>query len=595
VKLERIPLELMIFLVERRGQLVSREEIAARLWGDGVHVDVESGVNTAMRKLRAALKDSPDKPVFIETVPGKGYRFVGPVSPAVSPTPAPAPTRAYSPSNPFNRSWMAAALALAAAGAAVVVYYASLRSVSPDFTSSATLVVLPFQNLSGDPEQEYFSDGLTEETIAALGRIAPARIHVIAWTSSKAYKRTQKTVAQIGSELGASHLVESTIRRDPKQVRITTKLIRVKDQVQLWNNTYDLQPSALLRVQEEIGTTIARHVGGEFSPRAEQTTVKPPPDADTHDLYLRSRYYWYQRTPESMRKSVEYLTAAIQKDPSYALAYAGLADTYVVQAVITWSDPRELWSKAKLATEKALSLDPNLAEAHTAAGMVSFFMTWDWVSAERSFRRAVELNPNSAIAHQFYAHFLSNSVRPSEAVAEIQKAREIDPLSPMMHTFGAAILVVAKRYEDAVPLIRQALALDPDFFPAHTVSGLLHQQTGKPDAALEEYRKAYRLSSGNILQLAYQGFVLGQIGRRPEAEQILTTMNQIGQNRFVPPIAFALVYAGLGDRDTAFQWLEKAYEVRDIGLVFLPAAPQWDSFRSDKRFQNLLRRCGFGV
>jgi TolB-like protein/DNA-binding winged helix-turn-helix (wHTH) protein/Tfp pilus assembly protein PilF len=589
VKLERIPLELMIFLVERRGQLVSREEIAARLWGNGVHVDTESGVNTAIRKLRAALKDSPENPVFIETVPGKGYRFIGTVAEAAHPSQPAAP-----PSHP-KRRWKIAGFAVVVGAAAAAVYYAGVWSRPTAPATPATIVVLPFQNLSGDPEQEYFSDGLTEETIAALGRIAPAHIRVIAWTSSRAYKGTRKTAAEIGGELGASHLVESTVRRDPAHVRITAKLVRVKDHVLLWNNTYDLQPSGLLRVQQEIGTSIARQIGGEFSPGADHAAVKAPPNADTHDLYLRSRYYLYQRTPESMRKSVEYLEAALQKDPSYALAHAGLADTYVVQAVITWSNPRDLWSKAKLETEKALSLDANLAEAHTAAGMVSFFMSWDWVAAERSFRRAIELNPNYAIAHQFYAHFLSNALRPSEAVSEIQKAREIDPLSPMMHSVAAAIFVLAKRYGEALPPLQQALAIDPEFFPAHTAFGMLHQQNGKPDAAIEEFRKAYRLSGGNIVQLAYQGFVLGQIGRRAEAEQIITTMGQIAQSRFVPPFAFALVYTGLGDREAAFHWLEKAYEVRDIGLVLLPVFPQWDSLRSDKRFQNLARRCGFPV
>ena len=458
-----------------------------------------------------------------------------------------------------------------------------------------TIAILPFQNLSSDPEQEYFSDGLTEETIAALGRLAPSRIRVIARTSSMAYRGMRKTAGEIGGELGAGYLVESTVRRDAQHVRITTKLIRVKDQVQVWNTTYELEPSALLRVQQEIGTAIARQVGGELSPQAEQTVIKSTRDPDAHDLYLRSRYYWYQRTPESMRKSIEYLEAAIQKDPSYALAHAGLADTYVVQAMITGADPRDFWKKARIATEKALSLDPNLAEAHTAKGMTSFFMTWDWPAAERSFRRAIELNPNYAIAHQFYAHFLSNARRPQEAIAEIQKARDIDPLSPMMHSFAGAIFVVARRYGDALPPLQQSLAIDPDFFPTHSVLGLFYQQTGKPDAAIEEYRKAYRLSGGNILQLAYQGFVLGQIGRRAEAEHIITTMNQIAQSRFVPPFAVALVYTGLGDRDAAFQWLEQAYAVRDIGLVFLPAAPMWDSLRSDKRFQDLLRRCGFPV
>jgi len=587
VKLERIPLELLIFLVERRGQLVSREEIATRLWGNGVHVDVENGINTAMRKLRAALKDSPEKPVFIETVPGKGYRFVGTVAQEAHPTPTASP-----PDRP-KRRWKTAGFAVVVGAAAAGVYYAGVWSRPPAPATPVTIVVLPFQNLSGDSEQEYFSDGVTEETIAALGRIAPSHIRVVAWTSSRAYKRTDKTAAQIGSELGASYLVESTVRRDPEHVRITAKLIRVKDHLQLWNNTYDLQPSGLLRVQQEIGTTIAQQVGGEFSPRAEHVALKSPPNTDTHDLYLRSRYYWHQRTPESMRKSVEHLEAALQKDPSYALAHAGLADTYVVQAVIAWVDPRDLWNKAKLEAEKALTLDANLAEAHTAAAVVSFYLSWDWASAERSFRRAIDLNPNYAIARQFYAHLLASSRRYREAISQIQKAREIDPLSPLMHSFAAAMYVGAERHSDALPLIQQALTIDPDFFPAHSIFGLLHQQTGKPDAALEEFRKAYRLSRGNIIQLAYQGFVLGQIGRRDEAEQIIATMDQIAQSRFVPPYAFALVYTGLGDRDAAFHWLEKAHEARDMLLVFLPSDRRWDSLRSDKRFQSLVRRCGF--
>ena len=588
MKLERIPLELMIFMVERQGQLVSREEIAARLWGNGVHVDVDSGVNTAIRKLRAALKDSPETPVFIERVPGKGYRFIGRAS--QPDRPAEAITR---PDRPARR-WLVAGLALGVVAAAVVYYVGFLAARRSLPGTSVTIAVLPFQNLSSDPEQNYFSDGLTEETIAALGRVAPSRILVISWTSSMAYRGTRKTAGEIGGELAASYLVESTVRKEKEHLRITAKLVRVRDQVQVWNNTYDLEVSGLLGVQQEIGSAIARQVGAEFSPRTEPTTPHTP-DASAHDLYLRSRYYWYQRTPESMRKSVEYLEAAIQKDPSYALAHAGLADTYVVQAMITGADPRDVWKKARIESEKALGLNPNLAEAHTAKGMASFFMAWDWQDAERSFRRAIELNPNYAIGHQFYAHFLSNARRPDEAVSEIQKARAIDPLSPMMHSFAGAILVVGRRYDDALPALQHALALDPDFFPTHSILGLFYQQTGKPDVAIEEYRKAYRLSGGNILQLAYQGFVLGQMGRRAEAEQIITTMNQIAQNRFVPPFAVALVYTGLGDRDAAFQWLEKAYAVRDIGLVFLPAGPQWDSLRSDKRFQDLLRRCRFPV
>ena len=591
VKLERIPMELLILLVERPGQLVSREDIAARLWGDGVYVDAEHGVNTAVRKLRAALKDSPEQPAFIETVAGKGYRFIGPVSNTDLPPVAPA-----IPDRP-KRLWPAAGFAVALVAAAALIYYAAFRRAGPAAPAPpVTIAVLPFQNLSSDPDQDYFGDGLTEETIAALGRLTPSRIRVIARTSSMTYKGTRKTADQIGAELGASYLVESSVRRDPQRIRIMAKLIRVKDQLQVWNATYDRAPAGLLGVQDEIGNAIARQVGAELSSRpGEHAGRRDTQDPDAHDLYLRGRYYWYQRTPEAMLKSAQYFEAAIQKDPSYALAHAGLADTYIVQKLITWANPRDDWNKTRLATETALSLDPNLAEAHTAAGMASFFMTWDWAAAERSFRRAIELNPNYAIAHQFYGHLLSNSLRHQEAIAEIQKAREIDPLSPMMHTFSGGVLVMAKRYGEALPPLQQALAIDPDFFPTHTTLGLLDQQTGKPDAAIEEYRKAYRLSGGNILQLANQGFVLGRIGRRAEAQQIIATMQQISQGRFVPPFTFALVYTGLDDRDAAFQWLEKAYEVRDIGLVFLPVDPKWDSLRSDERFKRLLRRCRFPV
>jgi tetratricopeptide (TPR) repeat protein len=225
--------------------------------------------------------------------------------------------------------------------------------------------------------------------------------------------------------------------------------------------------------------------------------------------------------------------------------------------------------------------------------MTSFFMDWDWRGAERSFRRAIELNPNSSATHQFYAHLLSSSGRHGEAIGKIQKALDIDPMSPMMQTFAGGIFALAGRYDDALPPIQQSLTVDPDLFPTHSVLGLFYEQTGKPDAAIEEYRTAFRLSGGNITQLAYQGFVFAQTGRHAEAKRIITTLNQIAQKRFVPPFTFALIYTGLGERDAAFEWLEKAYAVREMGLILLPADPRWDTLRSDKRFQSLLRRCGF--
>jgi len=599
VRIERIPLELLILLAERHGQLVTRDEIAAHLWGKGFHIDTESSVNTAIRKVRAAINDSAEQPIFIETVSGKGYRFIGlivpvehpPVdTPPVAKEPAPATT-----ANPVRAGlrWPLIGLALAlVALVAVPLYFSGFaRHIQPD--APTNIVVLPFQNLTGDPGQEYISDGLAEEAITAIGRLLPSQIGVIAWTSSMAYKGTGKTAREIGKELNASHLVEGAVRRDAQGMRVAARLIRVNDQVLVWSDTFHLDPAGLLEVQQQIGRAIAHHVGGRGSAPAVGTANRPVLDPDAHDLYLRSRYYSYQRTPDSMRKSIEYLEAALARDPSYAMAHAGLAEVNVVQTLISFANPAEQRKKAQAAIGKALSLDPQLAHGHAVAGVAGFFLEWDWKGAERSFQRAIELDPNSVTARQFYAHLLSNSSRHEEAIAEIQRAVQIDPLSPMMHSFNGAFLAMAGRYAESLPHLQRSLAIDPDFFPSHTVLGFVYQQTGKTDLALDEFRKAHRLSGGNVLQLAYQGYLLGRTGRLHEARQILNVLSQISQTRYVPPYSFALVYAGMSDFGAAFDWLNKAHEVRDVGLVSLPVDPRWDQARSDKRFPRLLDRCGF--
>ena len=536
LKLERIPLELLILLVQREGQLVAREEIAARLW-DNCHVDVTAGINTAIRKLRLALQTSPGAPAFVETVPGKGYRF---------------------------------------------------RSSG----DRVTIAVLPFQNLSADPEQEYLSDGLTEEAIASLGRLAPSRISVISRTSSMVYKQSNKTAAEIGRELGAAYLVESTVRRDPQQIRITCKLIRASDQLQVWSNSYDRYTCDAIDIQQEIGAAIARQIGAELS-RPATANRSSAQDPDAQDLYLRGRYYWHQRTPEAMRKSVEYFQAALRQDPAYALAHAGLAQTYIIQTLVSGANPAEQRYQATAAIERALELEPGLPEALTAAGMARFFMLWDWEAAERAFEAAVEADPSNATAHQFYGHLLSNSLRHDEALNVIRRARELDPLSPIMYAFEAMFLCMAGRPLDAEPIAQHALTLDRDCFPAHTAMGTVLQAAGNMDGALQAYREAHRLSRGNVLLLAYQGALLGQTGRLDEARQILATIKQISQNRFVSPYAVAIVYAGIRDGESALQWLERAFEARDMFLVFLLVDPRWDPIRDHPRFQTIVKNCGF--
>jgi TolB-like protein len=312
-----------------------------------------------------------------------------------------------------KRVWTIAGYAVAAAAVAALVYYAGFRHGGPTgVIAPVTIAVLPFQNLSNDPDQEYFGEGLTEETIAALGQVSPSRIRVIARTSSMAYKTSRKTAAQIGAELSATYLVEGSVRRDPEGVRITAKLIRVQDQVQLWSTSYDRPAAGSLGDQDEIGNAIAGEIGAKLSAvpgkgPARGHTV----NADAYDLYLRGRYSLNRRTLDFLRRSSEYFEAAVEKDPSYARAYAGIAEALVFETFITGTNATDQWRKVRLAADKALSLDPELSEAHATAGIADFFMGWDWGAAERSFRRAIALNPNNATAHFYYAHLLSNSLR----------------------------------------------------------------------------------------------------------------------------------------------------------------------------------------
>lgn len=554
IRLERRPMDLLILLAERRGQLVSREDIVERLWGPGVFIDVETGVNTAIRKVRQALRDSPDSPLFIETISGRGYRFIAQI---LSPT----------------------------------------ANIAPQFSTESQprvmLAVLPFENLSNDPEQEYFSDGLTEETISYLGRINPERMGVIARTTSMAYKRARKSIRDIGAELGVDYVLESSVRRENNQVRITAQLIRVKDQTHIWASTYHREVRGVLAIQSELGTAIADHVRLQLSPEQLQVRAIPEPvTAEAFDCYLHGRYFWNQLSPPTTHRAIEYYTRATDLDPRYALAWSGLADAYTSSPITGDAPPLQVWPKASDAARRATEAAPSLAETQTSLGFVKFWLDWEWPAAEAAFRKAVTLNPSYALAHRLLG-IVQMHLRGHEAsLASIKCARDLDPLNAGHHALSAQIAFAAGDYDLAVRFSQQAISIDPEFWIAHLQLGQAYEQLDQPELALETLTHAGRLS-GNSKAISLRGYVLAKAGKQREARELLATLEIVSQQKYIPPYAFALLYSGLGQHELAIQYLERAYTAHDVHLAFLTFDPKWNPLRGDSRFADLLGRCGF--
>jgi TolB-like protein/DNA-binding winged helix-turn-helix (wHTH) protein/Flp pilus assembly protein TadD len=625
VKLERIPMDLLILLVERRGDLVSREEIVERLWGKGSFLDAESGVNTAVRKVRQALKDSTGGPTFIQTISGKGYRFCGsiesgqaadasgsaairrepPVEAGIVPNPAPPaleigaePAGGVPVANARGLrealgGWKLTIAAAAAAGLLLLVtLYLSSSLLKFHLSPPVTLALLPFENLTGNADQEYFADGLSEETIAVLGKLNPSRLIVIARTSTMAYKHHTKTASQIGQELGADYLVEGSVRREGERVRVTARLIRVRDQSRIWSENYDRVGLGVIRIQDELGDAIARQVQVELSP-SDSNQRKQTEILDAYDPYLLGKHYWNQVTPPAVRKSIEYYQTAIAKDPMYALAFAGLADSYTILPIIGGAPPADIWPLARNAASQAIRLNDSLSEAQAAAGYVDFWLEWNWGRSAERLRRAIQLNPNNASAHRYYAHLLCNSGRFTESIAQITKAHQLDPVAPTTNAMAGQFLFYAGRLPEAIEALDKAFAIDPGFWVAHIMRGRVYEQSRNWEAAIRSFERAYNTSGGSPIALSLKGSALALSGRRTEAEQIVHDLIEAGNRRFIPPSTIALVYAGLGDAESALKWLERAYEARDVGMMFLTIDPKWSDLRLNSRFQALLKRCHF--
>lgn len=551
VRLERIPMDLLILVAQAEGHLVSRDEIIQRLWGKAAYVDTENGINTAVRKIRRALSEDPQGPEYIETVVGKGYRFhrggPGPAGPM-----------------PADRS-------------------APLRIM---------LAVLPFENLSGDPGQEYFSDGLTEETIARLGQMAPQTLGVIARTSSMAYKQTRKTVAQIGAELKVQYVLEGSVRREAERVRITAQLIRVQDQTHLWAQTFDRKLDSVLAVHGDMAAAIADQVKLRLTSEQQRRLERPGTNnVDAHDDYLHGLFHMARVTPPELQRALSYFKRATERDPDYTLAHLGMADALTrlpISSDIPASQVREM---AESAIMKALARDPDSAEARSSEAGFKFWLGWDYTGAVASARRAIELNSNCALGHYYLAHALSNIGEHAEALAEIRHTLALDPFSLLTNAMYGQFLYQAGRDAESEEQLRKTLELDARFWVAQICLAKTYERLGRHADALECCRQAWAASGGNTEALSIAGYVQAVSGERAEAERKIQELHALSKQRYVPPYNVALIFAGLGDVGSALHWLELAFVDRDVHMSFL-RDHKWNVLRFRGEFLSLVKRVG---
>ena len=499
---------------------------------------------------------------------------------------------------PLQMRWLAlgiAALLLAALAVVVGLNVGGWRDRLLDRAAAArieSLAVLPLENLSGDPQQDYFADGMTEELIADLGQIEALR--VISRTSVMRYKKTDKPLPQIAKELKVDAVIEGSVLRAGNRVRVTAQLIRASTDRHLWAQSYERELGDVLALQGDVARAIAEQVRIKLTPEQQARFVPARPvNPEAHDAYLKGRYYWNLRTESGLNKGIDYFQQAVEKDFGYAQAYAGLADSYLLQTAWARMAPREAYPRAKAAALKALEIDETLAEAHTSLGTVELAYEWNWSGAEKEYKRAIELNPSYATAHNFYAMYLSYMGRHDEAIAEIGRAEELDPLSPIINAIGGFVLFFARRYDEAIAQCRRTLELNAGFHPAHLYLGWAYEQKKLYGEAISEYQKAMALEQGSPRLAAGLAGAYAAAGNRTEALKIVSNLTELSKRRYVPPYDIAQIYTALHDFDQACAWLEKAYEERTYLLVMLKVDPRNDPVRSDPRFQDLLRRMNF--
>jgi TolB-like protein/Tfp pilus assembly protein PilF len=546
IKLQTQSFLILASLLERPGEVLTREELRRRLWPSDVFVDFEVGLNAAINRLRDVLDDSPEKPRFIETLPRRGYRFIAPLQ---------------------------------------------RESVERIAARVRSLAVLPLENLTGDAAQEYFADGMTDALITRLAQIGALR--VISRTSAMHYKGTHKKLPEIASELNVDALVEGSVARSGSHVRINAQLVHARTDQHLWARQYERELTDILVLQADVAGAIAHEIQVTLTPQEQaRLTLTRRVNPEAYEAFLRGCFFWNKRTEDGLKKGLECFQHSVGKDPSFALAHVGLADSYSMLAFWGLAAPHEVSPKGKTAADKAMEMDENLGEGHAARGWVQFAYDWNWTGAEKKLQRAIELNPGYATAHQWYSHLLTYQGRHEEAFSEVQRTLEFDPLSLVMNSSSAFIYLFARDFDAATERARKTIELDQHFAPSYLWLGQALEQKALFPEAIQAFERGLVHSERAPFMRAALGHAYAASGNRSAALAILKELEELSLRRYVSPYYFAVLSAGLGETENALTWLEHALEDRSTWLTWLKVDPRFDALREQARFQALLCKVG---
>jgi TolB-like protein/Flp pilus assembly protein TadD len=544
IKLQEQPFQILAMLLENPGEVVTREHLRSKLWPADTFVDFDHSLNKAVNKLREALEDSADDPQFIETLARRGYKFRGDMK------------------------------------------------GSPGQIQS--LLVLPLENLSCDPEQEYFADGLTEELITKLARISALR--VLSRTTAMHFKGVRKPLPEIARELQVEGVVEGTVLRSGERVRISAQLIHAPTDTHLWAESYERDLRNVLTLQSEVAHAIAREVQVKLTPQEQAHFAQVHQvDPEAYEAYLKGRYHFNRRNADEFEKAVRYFQQAIAKDPTYAVAYAGLADSLSIIGFWCLVPPNEGCGKAKGLASKALEMDPSLTEGHVSLAWATMLYDYDFPAAEREFERSLELNPRLAQAHQWFGFYLAMMGRYEESYTELQRAIRLDPCSGVIHWTLGFVYWRARRYDQAIEQHEKAIELDPHSAQWEWGLGVACLDKCLYERAIAALQKADNLSPRVPIILGYLGAAHAAAGDLDEALEIMKQLEDLSKQRYVAPYLMGRIYAARGEKDEALRWLETAYRERDPWMLLLKTEAGFDDLRSDSRFQGLLSSMNFPV